>query len=110
MVQAIVFHPYSLVVYGILLWQIEQSITKGFNYQERSKNLGKSLVWGSLIVIFDDEAMEFIQEKLDIVFDANWYFYLGGGFFVDIIRSKISKEETIKKQKEEFEAKTPLNN
>jgi len=88
-------HPYALVLYGIILWQIEQSITKGFDLKERKKNVGKSLVWGSLIVIFDDEAMEFIEEKLDIMFNARWYFYIGGGFFVDIIRSKFSKDEPV---------------
>ncbi len=91
-------HPYVLVLYGIILWQIEQSFTKGFNLLERKKNIGKSLVWGSLIVIFDDEAMEFIEEKLDIIFEANWYFYIGGGFFVDIIRSKFSKDEPVIKR------------
>ncbi len=91
-------HPYTLVLYGIILWQIEQSITKGFDLEERKKNIGRSLVWGSLIVIFDDEAMEFIEEKLDIMFEATWYFYIGGGFFVDIIRSKFSKDELTKQR------------
>ena len=89
----IILHPYALVLYGIILWQIEQSFTKGFNLQERKRNIGRSLVWGSLIVIFDDEGIEFIEDHLDIIFDADWYFYIGGGFFVDIIRSKFSKDE-----------------
>ncbi len=86
-------HPYALVLYGIILWQIEQSFTKGFNFKERRNNIGRSLVWGSLIVIFDDEIIELINDKVDVIIYTSPYFYIIAGFTIDIIRTKIIKHE-----------------
>lgn len=85
-------HPYALVFYGILLWEIEQSFAHGLHFKQRVNNIGRGLIWGGAIVVFDDEIIDLIDDKFDVFIDATWYYYLGAGFFIDIIRSKIAHE------------------
>jgi len=93
----IIFHPYILAMYGIILWQIEQYFTLKKPFKEFWKiaegNLYRSLVWVGLVVVFDDEilakyniwaAQDFEQMPL--------YMYTVAGFFIDFIRTKITKK------------------
>ena len=97
----ILLHPYMLVLYGIILWQIEQHISskisnklkKEITLRDRANYIGRSLIWGSAIVVFDDEIIEFLYNNFDVDFEAEWYFYLSAGFFIDIIRNKFTKEK-----------------
>jgi len=98
----ILLHPYMLVLYGIILWQIEQHISSKINtdlnkkkvtLRDRANYIGRSLIWGSAIVVFDDEILDFLYDNFEVDFEAEWYFYLGAGFFIDIIRNKFTKEK-----------------
>jgi len=88
----LILHPYALVFYGILLWEIEQSFAHGLDFKQRINNIGRSLIWGGAIVVFDDEIVELVEDKFDVLLDVTWYHYSGAGFFIDIIRSKIAHE------------------
>jgi len=93
-------HPYALVFYGILLWEVEQTFAHGLKFRERLGNMGRGMIWAGAIVAFDDEIVELIETKLDIILIVEWYYYLAAGFFIDIIRSKISPDEpTIKRER-----------
>lgn len=90
----IIIHPYFLAVYGVLLWQVEQwfSSKKPFKdfWKDAHRNVGRSLIWVGLVVVFDDE----IESKYnlwaasDIKLENHLYFYTIAGFFIDLIRSK----------------------
>ena len=95
----ILTHPYALVLYGIILWQIEQSFFGGLNLRHRVRLVGRSLAWGALVVVFDDEILQFLYDQFDIYLEAGWWYYIIAGFFIDIIRGKIVKDE----KKEEYE-------
>ncbi len=95
----ILLHPYALVLYGIIAWQIEQSFFGGLRLRHRVRLIGRSLAWGALVVIFDDEILDFIFNQFDIYLETAYYYYIIAGFFIDIIRGKIVKDE----KKEEYE-------
>lgn len=84
-------HPYVLVFFGILLWQAEQAFTVGLRIKERMNFVGRSLIWGGAIVVFDDEILDYLYDTMGLGFETEWYFYIIAGFFIDIIRTQITK-------------------
>lgn len=94
---AIIFHPYVLAVYGVLLWQVEQyfSLKKPFKQfiKEAGPNIGRSLIWVGIVVVFDDEILGKYNHWAAVDYtEAPLYFYTIAGFFIDFIRTKISSK------------------
>ncbi len=94
-IQTILSHEYTLAVYGVLLWQFEQYFVSKDPLKEflnkSHKNIGRSLIWVGIIVVFDDEILAKYNEwaAMDYV-DAPLYMYTMAGFFIDMIRTKIT--------------------
>lgn len=86
----LLLHPYCLTFYGIMLWQIEQSFTKGLRVRERINFVGRSLIWGGAICVWDDELIELVEDKFDVLLETEWYFYVTAGFLIDVIRQKFT--------------------
>lgn len=90
----VIFHPYFLAVYGVLLWQVEQWYTTKLTFREflkrAQRNIGRSLIWVGLVVVFDDEIIRKYNQWAEIDYvEIPLYFYTVAGFFIEIIRSKI---------------------
>lgn len=97
LLNSVIFHPYVLAVYGVLLWQVEQyfSSKKPFAAFAESAlpNVGRSLIWVGLIVVFDDEiAGKYNQWAAVDYVEIPLYFYTVAGFFIDVIRTRVSKK------------------
>lgn len=96
-INAFIFHPYVLAIYGVLLWQVEQyfALKKPFKqfFETALPNIGRSLIWVGIVVVFDDEILGKYNHwaAVDYV-EAPLYFYTIAGFFIDFIRSQISKK------------------
>lgn len=93
-INSIIFHPYVLALYGVTLWQIEQwfSSKKPFRQflADAHRNIGRSLVWVGIVVVFDDEIMGKYNHWAAIDYtEIPLYFYTIAGFFIDLIRTKI---------------------
>jgi hypothetical protein len=86
-------HPYPLLIIGIILWELEQVFTHGLHFRKRLGNIGRGMIWGGFIVAYDDEIVELIENKFDIIIIMEWYYYIAAGFFIDIARSKLAKDE-----------------
>lgn len=95
LINSILLHPYFLAVYGVLLWQVEQwySSKKTFKefWKESYRNIGRSLIWVGVVIVFDDEILEKynVWAAVDVNLKDHPYFYTIAGFFIDFIRSKI---------------------
>jgi hypothetical protein len=99
---AMLTHEYAMVIYGVLLWQIQQQFTKRIPLRERFNYIGRSMIWGGMIVVFDDEIADWLLDSFEVDlyhYDENdeaigisWYFYMGVGFLIDIVRHKITKQ------------------
>jgi len=85
-------HPYLLCLYGIILWQLEQQLTNKITLKNRVAFVGRSMIWAGAIVVFDDEIISVINEKIDFVIHEEWYFYLIAGFLIDIVRSVVTSK------------------
>lgn len=87
-------HEYVLAVYGVLLWQVEQwyRSKKPFKdfYKESYHNIGRSLIWVGIVIVFDDEILaKYNQWAAMDYMVVPIYMYTVAGFFIDLIRSKI---------------------
>jgi hypothetical protein len=94
--ETILLHEYLLTVYGILIWQFEQYFSYNGNVKEyikySYKTIGRSIVWAGLIVIFDDEILAKYNQWAEYDYDyPPLYMYTVAGFFVDVIRTRITK-------------------
>lgn len=85
-------HEYLMVLYGVLLWQAEQAIVHPLPLRTRARFVGRSMIWGGMVVIFDDEIVEMVGHFTGYVVELDWYYYLVAGFFIDVIRNKITKQ------------------
>jgi hypothetical protein len=90
-------HEYALVLYGVIIYQIAQHLAQKLPLSERMNLIGRSMIWGGMVVVFDDEIADSLLEYgVDLWHDDGetivWYFYLGIGFAIDIIRNKITKQ------------------
>lgn len=97
MINSAVLHPYILAVYGILLWQVEQyfALNKPMRqfYKESLPNVGRSLIWVGIVVVFDDELIAKYNHWAAVDYkEIPLYFYTISGFFIDFIRTKISSK------------------
>jgi hypothetical protein len=93
-INSIIFHPYVLALYGVTLWQIEQWFTSRKPFlsfiKDAHRNIGRSLVWVGIVVVFDDEIMAKYNQWAAVDYsDIPLYFYTIAGFFIDLIRTKI---------------------
>lgn len=94
----ILTHEYALVIYGVVAWQLQQQFTKPVTLRQRMNYIGRSMIWGGMLVVFDDEIADFLadNEIVDLWHDDGetivWYFYIAIGFAIDIIRHKITKQ------------------
>jgi hypothetical protein len=94
LISKILTHEYLLAVYGVLLWQVEQYFESKDTIKEFAKkshkNIGRSLIWVGIVVVFDDELLAKYNHwaALDYV-ETPLYMYTVAGFFIDLIRSKI---------------------
>jgi hypothetical protein len=93
----ILSHEYMLAIYGVMLWQVEQYFISDLNYKEffgeSVKNIGRSMIWVGIVVVFDDEILAKYNEWAHVDYEtAPLYMYTVAGFFIDVIRSNISKK------------------
>lgn len=88
-IQSILFHPYIMMLVGICLWELHLYFFKRKKWCDIRNSLGSSVIWGSLIVIFDDEIIEFSYHHFNFLIEAEPYFYVIAGFLIDIVRGKI---------------------
>jgi len=94
----ILLHPYLLVLYGICIWELEQSLFHKLDLKKRIGFIGSGLIWAGGIVAWDDEMTEFVVNQFNVSLELDWYFYLGAGFCIDIIRRKVHKDEHTKQR------------
>ena len=97
LINSVIFHPYVLGMYGVVLFQVEQyfSLKKPFSqFWETSKgNVYRSLVWVGLVVVFDDEILsQYNNWAAKDYEEMPLYMYTIAGFFIDFIRTKITKK------------------
>jgi len=97
LINSVILHPYVLAMYGVLLFQVEQylSLKKPFaEFWEISKgNVYRSLVWVGLVVVFDDEILtQYNHWAAKDYEQMPLYMYTIAGFFIDFIRTKITKK------------------
>lgn len=99
----IITHEYSLTLYGVVLWQIEQcielSLTLDESFKRIKKNVMSSLIWIGIVVVFDDELLARYNEVAHVDYtDPPFFMYLLGGFLVDFFRTKYKdfKKENVK--------------
>jgi hypothetical protein len=84
-----------LAVYGVLLWQVEQYFVskdplKQF-LNKSHKNIGRSLIWVGIVVVFDDEILAKYNQWAAMDYsEAPLYMYTTAGFFIDMIRTRIT--------------------
>lgn len=94
-INSIILHPYILAVYGVLLWQVEQYFSskkplKQF-IESALPNIGRSLIWVGIVVVFDDEIVGKYNLWAAVDYtEVPLYFYTIAGFFIDVIRTKVS--------------------
>lgn len=96
-IERLLQHEYLLAVYGVLLWQVEQYFSHKLPFGEFIKkalpNIGRSLIWVGIIVVFDDEILAKYNHWAAVDYkEAPAYMYTVAGFFIDFIRSQISKK------------------
>jgi hypothetical protein len=98
----ILTHEYVLTLYGVILWQIEQSIEQKLTFNESLKkikrNVVSSFVWVGFIIVFDDELLSRYNEFAHVDYDKPPFFmYIIGGFLIDFFRTKYKrfKQENI---------------
>lgn len=89
----ILIHEYTLTLYGVILWQIEQCIELGLSLDESIKKIKKnvlsSLIWIGIVVVFDDELLSRYNEIALVDYtDPPFFMYLLGGFSVDFLKTK----------------------
>lgn len=89
-------HEYVLILYGVLLWQIEQSIEKKLTFNESLKkikrNLISSFVWVGFVIVFDDELLARYNEIAHVDYDEPPFFmYIISGFLIDFFRTKYKR-------------------
>lgn len=97
LINSVILHPYVLAVYGVLLWQAEQflSLKKPLKQfvKEAGPNIGRSLIWVGIVVVFDDEIMGKYNHWAAVDYkEIPLYFYTIAGFFIDFIRTRISSK------------------
>jgi hypothetical protein len=93
---SILTHEYALVLYGVLLWQVQQHFIHKIPARTRMNLIGRSMIWGGMLVVFDDEIADFLLEQdIDLYMGDGetivWYFYIGIGFIIDLVRNKVTK-------------------
>lgn len=98
-INSIIFHPYILAMYGVLLWQVEQWFSSKKPFKEfigsANRNIGRSLIWVGIVVVFDDEILAKYNEWAAMDYhEMPLYMYTIAGFFIDLIRSKYAKFNT----------------
>jgi hypothetical protein len=102
----LLLHEYAFVLYGVLAWQLQQHFTHKTTIRQRLNFIGRSMIWGGMLVVFDDELADWLLESFEIdlyFYDENhnaigidWYFYTAIGFLIDIIRQKITNHKEAK--------------
>jgi hypothetical protein len=97
LISKILTHEYILAVYGVLLWQVEQYFESKDNLKtflkHSSKNIGRSLIWVGVVVVFDDELLAKYNHWAAMDFkEVPSYMYTISGFFIDFIRSQLTSK------------------
>jgi len=92
-INSVILHPYTLAVYGVLLWQVEQWMETRDSFptfvKRSQRNIGRSLIWVGVVVVFDDEIMGRYNRWAEVDYSViPLYFYTIAGFFIDLIRTK----------------------
>lgn len=95
-IEKLIFHEYVLAVYGVLLWQIEQYFVSKDSFKvflsKSHKNIGRSLIWVGIVVVFDDEILAKYNQLAAMDYkEMPIYMYTVAGFFIDMIRTRITK-------------------
>jgi len=84
-------HEYLLVVYGVLAWQLEQLLVgEKKTLRKRLSYIWASMIWGGIVVVFDDEFIMIAQSHFPKLSPDQWW-YVGAGFFIEILRHKVEQ-------------------
>jgi hypothetical protein len=91
-------HEYLLAFYGVLIWQIERyfhfdgSLKEYF--QKSIKNVGSSMIWVGLGVVFDDELLAQYNKLASVDYSSVPLIgYVVLGFLINILRSSFLKSQ-----------------
>lgn len=91
-------HEYLLAFYGVIIWQIEryfhfEGTLKEF-FQKSIKNVGSSMIWVGLAVVFDDELLAQYNRIASVDYGSVPLIgYVVIGFLINILRSQFLKEQ-----------------
>lgn len=82
-------HEYVYIMIGVIAWELEQQLTKPETVRIRIGMTINALLWGALVLVFDDE----ILGAFKVNEQPEWWIYILLGFFVDIIKSQFLPKE-----------------
>ena len=91
-------HEYLLAFYGVIIWQIERYFhfdgsIKDFIYKSK-KNIGSSMIWVGLGVVFDDELLAQYNRIASVDYsEVPLIGYVILGFLINIIKTNILKSK-----------------
>lgn len=89
-------HEFTLTLYGVMLFHIEQCIQDKLPYKESVKNIKRgvvsSLIWVGFVIAFDDELLSRYNEFANVDYsDPPFFMYILGGFMVDFLKEWYKK-------------------
>lgn len=92
----ILTHEFTLTLYGVMLFHIEQCIQLKTPYKESVEKVKKgvisSLIWIGFVIAFDDELLARYNEFAHVDYsDPPFFMYILGGFMVDFLREWYKK-------------------
>lgn len=92
-------HEYMLVFYGVILWQIEQISTAWITKKPAGNRIPfiiRSMLWGGIFVIFDDEMLTRYNAIANVDYDnPPWWMYVIIGFLVDFVRTYFFEKKNV---------------
>jgi hypothetical protein len=92
----ILTHEFTLTLYGVMLFHIEQCIESKLTYKESvdkiKQGIISSLIWVGFVIAFDDELLSRYNGFANVDYsDPPFFMYILGGFMVDFLRSAYKK-------------------
>lgn len=92
----ILTHEFTLTLYGVMLFHIQQCIESNLSYKESKQKVKQgiisSLIWIGFVIAFDDELLSRYNEIAHVDYsDPPFFMYILGGFMVDFLRATYKK-------------------
>jgi hypothetical protein len=92
----ILTHEFTLTLYGVMLFHIEQCIESKLSFNESvdkvKKGIISSFIWIGFVIAFDDELLARYNEFAHVDYsNPPFFMYILGGFMVDFLRASYKK-------------------